>query len=397
MICSAVSLILPLAWAIVEMSWPRSPRSRVSSRLSEVTRVIGTRFFFHSCSTPVSSSWISSISSRLGGGLELGAVDLLLQLRDALLELRLLAGAGLAPGLEQLALAADEVARPPVSSSATVRSAGKETCFAPSRSASSRPWRAASSSRLLETIARLARATVSSRRITTSPARTRSPSRARISPTTPPVGCWTFLTWLSTTTCPGATTAPESRSSPPSRRGRPTRKERRPARAQRVWRRIELRALGLYRSFMTLLPDLKQTWRVYGAHVLGALPAGTGRRTLLSTSSLGRTCTRPSPITSTSRRRQGRSGRWAMTTTMPPRARTPWIARGQRLLALVVEVGVRLVEHDQERVAVERPGEARCAGADRRTGRRRPRRPASRSPPAGAGSSRGRRPPWPPR
>ena len=27
---------------------------------------------------------------------------------------------------------------------------------------------------------------------------------------TPPVGCWTFFTWLSTTIVPGATTAPDS-------------------------------------------------------------------------------------------------------------------------------------------------------------------------------------------
>ena len=45
--------------------------------------------------------------------------------------------------------------------------------------------------------------------------RCRRPGRGRrrgrgCSPTTPPVGCWTFLTWLSTTTAPGATTAPDS-------------------------------------------------------------------------------------------------------------------------------------------------------------------------------------------
>ena len=39
---------------------------------------------------------------------------------------------------------------------------------------------------------------------------------------------------------------------------------------------------------------------------------------------------------------------------MPPRARTPRIARGQRLFAFGIEIGVRLVEHDQERIAVER-------------------------------------------
>ncbi len=42
-----------------------------------------------------------------------------------------------------------------------------------------------------------------------SPALTRSPSRTRTSPTTPPVGCCTFLTLESTTTAPGAISAPE--------------------------------------------------------------------------------------------------------------------------------------------------------------------------------------------
>ena len=42
-----------------------------------------------------------------------------------------------------------------------------------------------------------------------SPALTTSPSRTRTSPTTPPVGCCTFLTLESTTTDPGAISAPE--------------------------------------------------------------------------------------------------------------------------------------------------------------------------------------------
>src|SRR6202035_2703950 len=59
-------------------------------------------------------------------------------------------------------------------------------------------------------MARVARVTVSSRRITTSPLLTRLPSRTRSSPTTPPVGCCTFLTLESTTTLPEAMSAPES-------------------------------------------------------------------------------------------------------------------------------------------------------------------------------------------
>ena len=79
----------------------------------------------------------------------------------------------------------------------------------PRCSASSRAARAHSPLSVLMTIARLALVTVSSSRTTISPALTRSPSRARTSPTTPPVGCCTFLTLESTTTEPGAISAPE--------------------------------------------------------------------------------------------------------------------------------------------------------------------------------------------
>ena len=62
-------------------------------------------------------------------------------------------------------------------------------------------------------------------------------------------------------------------------------------------------------------------------------------------------------------------GRWAMTITMPPRAAHAGDRLGQRVFALGVEVGVGLVEHDQERIAVERPGERHAlalAGRQRR-------------------------------
>jgi hypothetical protein len=47
-------------------------------------------------------------------------------------------------------------------------------------------------------IARFALVCVSSSRTTISPRLTGSPSRTRNSPTTPPVGCWTFFTFEST-------------------------------------------------------------------------------------------------------------------------------------------------------------------------------------------------------
>ena len=53
-----------------------------------------------------------------------------------------------------------------------------------------------------------------------------------------------------------------------------------------------------------------------------------------------------------------RSGRWAITTQMPPALPHPEDRLGQGVLALGVEVGVGLVEHDEERIAVERAGQA---------------------------------------
>ena len=51
------------------------------------------------------------------------------------------------------------------------------------------------------------------------------------------------------------------------------------------------------------------------------------------------------------------------------RARAPRERPGQRLVALGIEIGIRLVEHDQERIAVQRPGQChalRLAGRKRR-------------------------------
>jgi len=45
-----------------------------------------------------------------------------------------------------------------------------------------------------------------------------------------------------------------------------------------------------------------------------------------------------------------------------PRSRAPRTARVSGLVALAVEVGVRLVEHDQERIAVERARQRHALG-----------------------------------
>jgi hypothetical protein len=81
---------------------------------------------------------------------------------------------------------------------------GKTISSVPSRSLARRAWRAHISSRSYVTIARLTRVMVSSSRSTTSPLRTRAPSRTSNSPTIPPVRCCTFLTFESTTMDPGA-------------------------------------------------------------------------------------------------------------------------------------------------------------------------------------------------
>ena len=50
--------------------------------------------------------------------------------------------------------------------------------------------------------------------------------------------------------------------------------------------------------------------------------------------------------------------RWAIKTTMPPRARTACERSVERSVAVAVKVGVRLVEHDDERIAVKRASKA---------------------------------------
>ena len=87
-----------------------------------------------------------------------------------------------------------------------------------------------------------------------SPAFTRSPSRTRSSPTTPPVGCCTFLTFESTTIEPCAISAPEISAvdaQPPT----PIARNATITTPAKMWRRIEACELGHVLRFILLLPD----------------------------------------------------------------------------------------------------------------------------------------------
>jgi len=52
-------------------------------------------------------------------------------------------------------------------------------------------------------------------------------------------------------------------------------------------------------------------------------------------------------------------GPWCDDATMPARARTPRIGVCQSFIAAGIQVRIRLVEDDKERIAVERSGQAR--------------------------------------
>ena len=306
------------------------------------------------------------------------------------LELRLLARPRRAAQLEQLAVRRHDRAATSGSLAARQQVVGKAD-RRPRRRARprARAWRAVSSSRLLVTIARLARVMVSSSRTTTSPAFTWSPSRTRISPTTPPVGCWTFLTLVSTTSVPGAITAPANSvvaAQPPmpptSRTTAATPSSEMAADGRwRVWQ-------SLPASIMTLsLRDSATTLQRRGREpaLLRPLPDANAWR---STSSLRarRPATRPSAITSTRSTPASALGRCATTTTMPPRARTPMIACGRappRPRRRGWSSARRAPPGTDRRRA---RGPARCAGAGRPKAPRRPRRSGSRSRPAAAGS-----------
>ena len=84
---------------------------------------------------------------------------------------------------------------------------GKRIFSRPSRSATRRASRAPAATRRPLSRSRADRGCVSSRRISTWPAVTLSPSRTKMAPTMPPSRCWTVLRLVSTLTTPGAMAA----------------------------------------------------------------------------------------------------------------------------------------------------------------------------------------------
>ena len=145
----------------------------------------------------------------------------------------------------------------------------------------------------------------------------------RISPTTPPVGCCTFLTLaVDDERARARSRRRRARSWPPSRRRRRRGGHAAPPREAR-WRRIDWRALALavtglaVRSHRLPMPADLAVRRPRA-------PAGTGRMTLREHLVLGAEGLLPaSAITRIWSTPASALGRWAITTTMPPRARTP--------------------------------------------------------------------------
>ncbi len=152
-----------------------------------------------------------AVSCSLAGRLLFEPLDLLAQLPDPLLQLRLLGRPAHRAEEEQLALAHRRSGRPPP----PLRQIGRgRRPSRPSRSASRRALRAAISHRLLLTLSKVARAVVA---FEPDQEVARLHPRALLhqqSATTPPVGCWTFLMLLSTTREPEAMMAPESSVAP---------------------------------------------------------------------------------------------------------------------------------------------------------------------------------------
>src|SRR3954452_20954144 len=204
-------------------------------------------------------------------------------------------------------------------------------------------------------MARLAFTTVSSRRTTISPALTVSPSCARTSPTTPPVGCCTFLTLESTTTCPGAISAPEIgtvEAQPPKPQVKTSITTRPTTMCERIDSRAPFRSSFGF-QIMTFSSsrlgsgignDLDRRRRRDALQYLaehGFLGSEGLHAAVLQHQQLIDRLDADRPV-----RHHDHDG--AALAGAAHRA-------GQRFVALGIEVGVRLIEHDQERIAVQRP------------------------------------------
>src|ERR1051326_322427 len=212
-------------------------------------------------------------------------------------------------------------------------SSGNLMAGLPSRSLSRRALRPVSSSSLT----------------TTPPALTRSPSCTLSSPTMPPVRCWTFLMLESTTTEPPAMTAPANcavEAHPPT----PPASSATPATPAARCRRIEARE-----DWGSFCIDLTSRIRHH-------LQRPHRRHRRLLTDHLGRDLIlRPEGLRPPlvhhqemiDRRERARPVRDYDNDAAS--AAHPENRLGERFLAGGVQIGARLIEHDQEWIAVERP------------------------------------------
>src|SRR6266516_4811414 len=348
MICSSVSAILPLIWAALAINCPRSPWSRACSRSRAVSRVSCIKFFDQSSLTPTSSrpirpsswslaaccaarprasSWSWSMRSRYCAFCPCRAER---RSSNSLLSLSITwATSG-------------SLLRASISS-------GNLMACLPSRSLSSRALRPTSSSSPFLTIAKFARVTVSSSRTTTSPTLTRSPSCTLSSPTMPPVRCWTFLIFESTTTDPLAITAPANsggEAHPPT----PPASSATTATPANRWRRMERRD-ALASFFIDLSSDIRDHLQ------------GPRRRSRLAAHHLGRDLILGpeglrAPLIHHQQMIDGRKCAGPVGDDNHDAAPAAHAENGlrERLLADRIEIGARLVEHHQERGAIQRTG-----------------------------------------
>jgi hypothetical protein len=205
-IWSSASPMACWARASEERSSPRSPSSRATSRSSARTRLRVACPLSASSRTP-RSSWLMSPTWR--------SRESCCALRPVICswnwEMRWRriwvwpSSAALRAAKTSLWLRIRS--RMPGSSARARSTSGKTTAAAPSCSARRRAWSARVASIWPCTMAREACGRTGSRRISTSPAVTLSPSRTRISLMMPPSRCWTSRRLVSTTTVPPATTA----------------------------------------------------------------------------------------------------------------------------------------------------------------------------------------------